>query len=278
MNRDVILTDGATGTCLWDRVEEKKAVWHYNMECPDVVRGLHEDYIKAGSDFIFSNTFGANGPSVAPSGYSVEDVVRAGVRIAKEAVAGTNVKVALDIGPLSELLEPYGELTEEEAEQYYIEQIGSGMKENPDMIVLETFFDASMLAIAAKVARNYDVPLLCSMTFETKGKSIMGHSPERMMEEIEPYSPDIIGLNCSLEPLEAIDLLKNFLDMTKVPLFLKPNAGKPGTDDSGEMLKMDAESFARDIVTFPEGRKLYIGGCCGSDPEYIACIRRNLNA
>lgn len=124
MKKELIMLDGAGGTRLWDMAEEngygKEPVWKYNVEHPELVKRLAEEYIAAGSRIIYANTFGANGPAVARSSdYSVAQVVSAGVRIAKEAAAGSGVSVALDVGPLSVLMEPYGDLTEEEAEKIF---------------------------------------------------------------------------------------------------------------------------------------------------------------
>jgi len=179
--RKALLMDGASGTRLWNMAEalgySKDPVWKYNVDHPEIVRQLAQDYIAAGSQIILANTFGANGPAVKRSGdYTVEQVVRAGVRLAKEAAAGADLKVALDVGPLTMLMEPYGDLTEEEVEEIYSEQIGSGMEEQPDLILLETFLDLEMLKVAARVAKRYSVPVLCTMTFEGRGRTMMGNS------------------------------------------------------------------------------------------------------
>ncbi len=282
MKKDIILLDGAGGTRLWNMAEAqgfaKDPVWKYNVDHPELVKRLAEEYIAAGSQIIYTNTFGANGPSVARSSeYSVAQVVSAGVRIAKEAAEGTGVKVALDVGPLSVLMEPYGDLTEEEAEEIFREQIGAGMTEHPDLIVLETFMDLEMLKVAAGVAKSYGVPVLCTMTFEARGRTMMGNRVEDIVEELSDLGVDGVGLNCSLGPVDAIPIIKEFAEQTDLPLVFKPNAGKPVVAEDGSVVSpYDAKDFAEDVAPVLD-LVTYLGGCCGSSPDYIRTLRDQLN-
>lgn len=277
----IILMDGAGGTTLWSLAEAKgyakDPVWKYNVEHPDLVREMAQQYIDSGSQVILTNTFGANGPAVSrSSGYSVEEVVSAGVRIAKEAAAGTGVKVALDIGPLSMLMEPYGDLTEEEAEEIFRVQIGAGMAERPDLVVLETFMDLEMMKVAAKVAKSFDVPVLCTMTFEARGRTMMGNSVEDIVEELTDLGVDGVGLNCSLGPVDALPIIRDFAGKTDLPLVFKPNAGKPVLGDDGrEVSPYSAGMFAEEIAPVLD-IVTYLGGCCGSNPDYIRVLNEKL--
>lgn len=282
MKKDILLLDGASGTHLWNMAEaqgfSKDPVWKYNVEHPELVKRLAEEYIAAGSQVIYTNTFGANGPSVARSSkYSVAEVVSAGVRIAKEAAAGTDVKVALDVGPLSLMMEPYGDLTEEEAEEIFREQIRAGMTENPDLVVLETFMDLEMLKVAAGVAKSYGVPVLCTMTFEARGRTMMGNRVEDIVEELAELGVDGVGLNCSLGPVDALPIIREFAENTDLPLVFKPNAGKPVLAEDGSVVSpYSAEDFANDVAPVLD-LVTYLGGCCGSSPEYIRVLRDQLN-
>lgn len=283
MKKDILLLDGASGTHLWDMAEEqgfaKDPVWKYNIEHPELVKSLAEEYIAAGSQIIYTNTFGANCHAVARSStYSVEEVVSAGVRIAKEAAAGTGAKVALDVGPLSVLMEPYGDLTEEEAEEIFREQIGAGMTERPDLIVLETFMDLEMLKVAAGVAKSYGVPVLCTMTFEARGRTMMGNRVEDIVEELSELGVDGVGLNCSLGPVDALPIIKEFAEHTDLPLVFKPNAGKPVLAEDGSVISpYSAGDFANDVASVLD-LVTYLGGCCGSSPEYISVLKKAIEA
>lgn len=270
----VVLLDGAVGTSIWEKTEDKLPVWIYNIKNPAVVKELAEEYIEAGSKIILSNTFGANGPAVSRSSdYTVKEVVSAGVRIAKEAAAGTDVKVALSIGPLSQLIEPYGDMTEEEAQEIYEEMIGAGMEEKPDLIMLQTFMDMEMMRIAASTAKQFKVPVFCTMTFEKVGKTMMGNSVEDVIETLTPLGIDAIGMNCSLGPDLALPIIREFSEKTNLPLVFKPNAGKPilSADGSTET-PYDAEHFANEIAPALK-YATYIGGCCGSNASYIKKLK-----
>ena len=282
MKQDIVLMDGAMGTGLWAMAEarglEKKPVWMYNVEQPDMVVALTRQYIAAGSQVVQANTFGANRPSVErSSSYSVSDVVSCGVRLAKEAVAGTDVRVALSIGPLSEMMEPFGDLTEEEVEEIYEEQIGAGARAGADLVALETFMDVEMMRVAATVAKRYGIPVLCSMTFDKRGRTMMGNTVGRVIDELEPLGIDAIGMNCSLGPAEALSVIRSFSEGTELPLIFKPNAGLPQLAEDGTTVSdYDAAAFVREVLPALEYRVKYLGGCCGTDPSYIRALGENL--
>lgn len=283
MKQNVTVLDGAGGTMLWNMAEAqggaKDPVWKYNVDHPELVKKLAESYIDAGSQIIYANTFGANCHAVARSSdYTVEQVVSAGVRIAKDAAAGTGVKVALDVGPLSMMMEPYGDLTEEEVEEIYREQIGAGMSEDPDLIVLETFMDLEMLKVAASVAKSYGVPVLCTMTFEARGRTMMGNRVEDIVEELSGIGVDGVGINCSLGPVDALPIIREFAEHTDLPLVFKPNAGKPVLAEDGSVISpYSAKDFADDVAPVLD-LVTYLGGCCGSDPDYIRELKKTIEA
>lgn len=279
--KKITLLDGAVGTSLWNKAElkglEKVPVWKYNIENPEIVEELCKEYADAGAEIVLTNTFGANGPSVKrSSNYTVEEVVKSGVRITKNALKGSGVKTMLAIGPLSMLLEPYGDLTEDEAREIFERQIGAGMEEKPDMILLQTFMDIEMMRIATTVAKEYSVPVLCSMTFEKVGKTLMGNSVQDVIDVLSPLKIDGIGLNCSLGPDLAVPVIKEFVGKTDIPLIFKPNAGKPILNTDGTSTTVfDPKTFADDIEPVLSIVD-YVGGCCGSDPSYIRELRKRI--
>ncbi|MBQ3815218.1 MAG: homocysteine S-methyltransferase family protein, partial [Clostridia bacterium] len=212
MKPNITLLDGAIDTTLWAKAEahgwKKEPVWTYNLTHPEIVSEIAREYADAGSEIILSNTFGANGPSVArSSSYEVRDIVAAGVKLAKDAVAGRGIRVGLDVGPLSELMEPYGDLEEDEVAEIYAEMFSAGAEAGADLIFLETFIDLAMLRVAAEKAKEYGVPVFCSLSFERLGKTMMGNSPDDMIEELEPLGVDAIGMNCSLGPDLAVPII-----------------------------------------------------------------------
>ena len=269
----MILLDGAAGTTLWEIAErngvKREAVWKYNMEHPELVTCLHREMIDAGAQIIITNTFAANPPAVRrQSEYGFREVITRGVELAKEAAEGTGVKTALSLGPLPELLEPYGTLTEEETAALYREMLRAGTGAGADMIFLATFTDLGMMRVAAREARKYSVPVYCMLTFEKTGKTMMGQSVREICEGLSGYGIDGIGMNCSLGPEEALPIIREFSENTDLPVLAKPNAGMPGKIEP-------PERFAEILrPAFP--LLSFLGGCCNCKPSYIGALRRSM--
>ncbi len=273
---DIVLLDGAIGTGLWEKADNKVPVWRYNIENPAIVTELAKEYADAGSQIIHTNTFSANRTTLQRSDYTVQQVVSAAVRLTKEAVGG-RAKAALDVGPLPMLMEPYGDLTEEEAFEMFDEQISAGVSEKPDLITLETFSDADMLRIAAEAAAKHGLPIFTMMTFTEVGKTIMGHSVERFIETIADLPVTAVGLNCSLGPDKAVPIIASFRQYTDLPLIFKPNAGKPIlAEDGSEKVQYDVDMFVEECMPALDHDVKYIGGCCGSSPAYIRALKNKI--
>lgn len=281
MERKITLMDGAVGTTLWGIAEahgvKKEPVWKYNVEHPEFVEELTKRYLEAGCEMILANTFGANGPAVKRSSpYTVAEVVSAGVGIAKKVLDGTGVKVVLSLGPLTQLLEPYGDLEEDECAAIYDEMLDAGVGAGADMILIQTFMDLEMMRVATVEAKKYGLPVMCSMTFEKNGKTMFGNSVEDTVDTLSPLGIEAIGLNCSLGPDLALPIIKEFSEKTDLPLLFKPNAGKPILSSDGEAVSpYTAERFAEEVKPALQYVS-YIGGCCGSDAEYIKEIKKML--
>lgn len=280
----VTLLDGAYGTALMAKInargiEDHDPVWAFNLRYPDVVSELAAEYAAAGSEIVQANTFTANRHSVGHfSDYQVADVVREGVLLAKEGVKGTGAKVSVDVGALSMLLKPYGTLTAEECEAIYREQIEPGVKAGADLIFLETFIDLSMMEIAAKAALSYGVPVFCSMTFEKRRRTIMGNSVRQIVKTLEPLGIAAVGMNCSMGPAESLEVIREYHEMTSLPLIFKPNSGKPIVAADGSMTQpYTAEQFVEEVRPALDFVS-YVGGCCGSDVSYIRALRREIDS
>ena len=272
---DIVLLDGAVGTSLWEKTSDKVAVWRYNLENPAIVSELAGEYVDAGAQIILANTFGANRFVVSKTDYSVREVVSTGVRLAKEAVAG-RAKVALAVGPLPLLLEPYGDLTEEDAYAAFDEQISAGVAEKPDFITLQTFMDADMMRIAGEAAARHNLPIFSMLTFTEIGKTIMGHSVEYFVDAMKDIPLAGIGINCSLGPDKAVPVIASFRQYTDLPLIFKPNAGKPILQDGEQKVQYDIATFVEDCMPALDCDVKYIGGCCGSNAAYIRAMRERI--
>lgn len=282
MNDKIYLMDGAVGTTLWELAEEnqieKVPVWKYNIEHPELVEELHRRYVKAGSEMILANTFGANRFAVErSSSYSVTQVISAGMRIAKSVVEGTDVKVLAAAGPLTMLLEPFGDLTETQCAEAYREMLSIAVDQGADAIMLQTFMDLNMMKIAAQEAVKLGVPVYCTMTFEKVGKTMFGNSVEQVVNELTPLGIQAIGMNCSLGPDLALPIIEEFHKRTDLPLMFKPNAGKPILSADGSTASAyDASTFAKDISP-ALAYVNYVGGCCGSNDDYIKKLKEEID-
>ncbi|MBQ6671192.1 MAG: homocysteine S-methyltransferase family protein [Firmicutes bacterium] len=266
--KKITLLDGASGTMLWNMAAaegtEKMPVWKYNVAAPRLVERLALEYLAAGSEIIYSNTFCANPPAAKAEGCSFEEIIDAGVSIAKDAARGFCTKVALDFGPLTEALEPFGGITEEEYRDCFRRMCRRGAAAGADLIVLETFMDGRSLKIAAEEAAETGLPLMCSLSFAKNNRTFFGTGIDEILEGISGLGPMAIGLNCSFGPLDAQPVIEEFSQKTDIPLLLKPNTADMGPE---EFAKAAEPSLPK--VSF-------LGACCGSDPSYIRALRQTV--
>lgn len=242
---------------------------------PALLTDIHRQYIEAGADIIYANTFGANGRKLAKSGVSVGDVVFAAVSAAKAACVGTSCRVALDIGPLGELLEPLGTLRFEDAYALFAEIAEAGKKAGADLAVIETMTDlyeakAALLA----VKEHTDLPVYVTMTFDEGGRTFLGCTIASMARTLEGLGADAIGLNCSLGPRQALPLLRELCVSTRLPVIAKPNAGLPDPIDGHYDLSPD--EFASAMAEAVQMGVSIVGGCCGTDPSYIRALHERV--
>lgn len=274
-NRFIIL-DGGMGTMLQRRGLPAGAVPELlNFTEPEMIYSIHREYIEAGSQVIYTNTFGASAPKLKKTGKSVKETVAAAVSIAKRAVENTEVKVALDIGPLGELLEPMGMLPFEKAYEYFREIVTAGRDAGAELIVIETMTDLYETKAAVLAAKeNSELPVLVTMSFEESGRTFTGCNVVSFARTIEGLGADAIGLNCSLGPDLLAPLLKTLCENTRLPVIAKPNAGLPDPVDGH--YDMDAEVFSRAVLQCVENGVSIVGGCCGTTPEYIRSVRECL--
>lgn len=273
-SKEFVLLDGAMGTLIQNSGAEYKSVPEtLNITHPELIASFHKAYVDAGSDIVYANTFGANAYKIKESGYSVEQIISAGVENAKNAVKGTSALVALDIGPIGQLLEPAGSLSFDEAYEYFKEQIVAG--KDADIIVFETMTDLYELKSAVLAAReNSDKPIIATMTFERNGRTFTGVSPACMAVTLSGLGVDAIGVNCSLGPDELEDVVSEISKYTDLPIVIKANAGLP--DPNSNEYDILPEKFADCVASLLKYGVKIIGGCCGTTPEYIAEIKKML--
>lgn len=270
----ILILDGAMGTEL---VKRKAPMGHIpeelNLTHPEIIKEIHESYLKVGSNIIYSNTFSANAYKCKTSKYSVEEIVTAGVKNAKEVASKYNALVALDMGTIGDILEPFGNLKFDSAYEMYKEMIVAGEKAGADLLVFETQTDLLEVKAGVLAAKeNSKLPILVTMTFEPNGRTFNGTLVEAMAITLSALKVDAIGVNCSLGPKELLPFVKRMREVSDLPLIVKPNAGLPDPKTGG--YDMTADEFAKEMVPFMEMGVSMVGGCCGTDPEFISALSK----
>lgn len=274
MTREYILLDGAMGTQIQNKglpLGVRPEI--FGCEHPEIIQEIHEDYIRSGSQVIYANTFGLNRHKCKNLDYSLDELLTINIQSAKKA-AGNKAKVALDIGPIGELMEPYGTLSFEDAYDIFKEIILIGKRENVDLVVFETMSDLYEVKAGVLACKeNTDLPVWVTMSFEANGRTFTGTKVECMANVLDGLNVDAMGINCSLGPDEILPLVQTMKQWTNKPLIVKPNAGLP--DPSNGQYSMDAQSFVSKMKCFKELGVQYMGGCCGTTPDFISCCNQD---
>jgi len=277
LNKDLLIFDGGFGSQLQELgMKAGEIPEYYNIEHPKIIIDIHHRYLKAGADFITTNTFGANPLKLEQHKYSYQEVILAAIQNAKEAKKiKPDAYIALDIGPIGKLMEPMGTLTFDEVYQS-VKQMVELVKEDIDVVLFETMTDiyelkASILA----VKECSDLPVFATMTFETNGRSLSGCDPLTMVNVLEGLKVDALGINCSLGPNEMAPIIENILESTSFPVMIQPNAGLPLLEDGQTVYPMKVDEFIEAIVPLVKKGIAIVGGCCGTTPEFIQKLKKN---
>lgn len=269
----ITILDGAMGTEIQKRGLKLGGIPELlNITNPQMIEEIHLSYMEAGSDIIYANTFGANGYKLKNTGYSVSEVIGKGIKIAKNAAekffekTGKKVLVALDLGPIGQLLEPTGTLSFDTAYDYYKEAIIAGGE--ADLVVFETQTDLLEVKSAVLAAKeNSSLPIMVTMTFEANHRTFTGCSVGAMALTLSGLGVDAIGVNCSLGPKELLPVVQEMKRYTHLPIIAKANAGLP--DPLTGAYNVSPAEFAADMEIMIKSGVTVIGGCCGTNPEYI---------
>jgi len=213
----VFVFDGAMGTRLYDKgVYINRSYDELNLVAPDLVREVHEEYVKAGADIIETNSFGATRHKLQPYGLEsrLRDINIAAVRIAREA-AGEKVFVAGAVGPLGLRIEPFGPTSFDEAKEMYGEQIEALLEGGVDLFILETFSELPVIEQAVLAVRELsDLPIFAQMAIQMDGKTTFGTTPEAFTSRLDELDVDVIGLNCGMGPNHVLNALDKMRPLT----------------------------------------------------------------
>lgn len=277
LNRDgFVFFDGAMGTMLQKAgLELGDFPEKYNFTMPDTVQAIYREYIEAGAEILTSNTFSSNDYKLQGSGISVEDAITKGIEIARQA-AGDRL-VALDIGPTGQLLAPMGTLSFDEAYALFRKQAVAGEKAGADVVLIETMTDLyEAKAAVLAVKENCRLPVICTVSFQQDGRTLSGADPLTCILVLEGLGVDVIGINCSLGPVEMIPIVETYLHYAHVPVIVQPNAGMPRLEAGETVFSMAPQTFADNLFKMAQMGVKLIGGCCGTTPDYIRETRKRV--
>lgn len=278
ISRGTVLSDGAMGTMLYARgVSFEHCFEELNLSDPELVQEVHLGYIRAGSEIIETNTFGAN--RVRLASYGLESKVREfalrGAKTAKYArdISGEPVFIAGSIGPLGKPLSPVGRITREEARAIFREEAEGLLEGGVDLFIIETFYDLAELTEAVGAVREIaDLPIIAQMTFNEDGKTPRGHTVDDVVARLNELEVDVIGANCSVGPQGMLDVIRRMRELTELPLSVHPNAGMPRIIHDRYIYLSSPAYLADYAVAFAEAGVQVIGGCCGTTPEHIKAM------
>ncbi len=276
LKENIVYLDGAMGTLL-----QKEGLLNggkpeaLNITHRETIIKIHKAYFDNGSNVVSANTFGAN--TLKFSEAVLDEVVKAAFENANEAREKSENKgekfVALDIGPLGKLLKPLGDLEFEEAVEIFAKTVKLGVKYGADLVLIETMNDSlETKAALLAVKENSDLPVLVCNAYSQDKKLMTGSSPEIMTAMLEAMGADAIGANCSLGPKQLFPIVKEIISCASVPVILKANAGLPREENGKTVFDVDSEEFSEDILKAVNEGVSVIGGCCGTNPEYIQKI------
>lgn len=263
------LFDGGMGTMLQERgLQAGGKPELLNLSAPEVVRGIHAAYVKAGADIITTNTFGASRHKL---GCDPAPYIEAAVRLAREAGASLT---ALDIGPLGAMLQPMGEMPFDLAYDLFAEQVEAGVRAGADLILVETMSDLLECKAAVLAAKEHSsLPVFATMTFGADGRTFLGTEPRTAAVTLTALGVDAVGINCSLGPRELLPMVREMVRCTHLPLIVQPNAGLPKLVDGQTVFQVGPEEFAACMAAFLEEGAAILGGCCGTTPRHIAAVK-----
>lgn len=279
---NILIFDGAMGTMLQNEglsIGENPEI--FGIKNQDKLLKIHKKYLEAGCNVLTTNTFGCNELKISKLGYDVEEIIENAISVARKAIEECDKNkprfVALDIGPIGEMLEPMGTLSFDKAYEIFKRQAIQGEKSGADLIIIETMMDLyEAKAAVLAVKENTNLPVICTMTFDENGRSFTGCLPESMVATIEGLGVDALGVNCSLGPKQLLPIVKIITEIASIPVIVQANAGLPVIENNQTVYKMTAKEFFQGAKNFVDAGVSIIGGCCGTNENFIKEICDNM--
>jgi homocysteine S-methyltransferase len=276
-----VLCDGAMGTLLYAKgIFINRSYDELNLSQPDLIRGIHHEYLQAGAEIIETNTFGGNSFRLGRHSLAdkVRDVNRAGARLAREAAKSFDVWVAGSVGPLGTRIEPLGKTSFQEAREAFRQQIETLVEGGVDLLILETFGYLEEIHQAMLAARDVSktLPIVAQVTIDEDGNCLDGSDPQTFVSRLEEWGADVIGCNCSVGPVAMLDAMERVRAATSLPLAAQPNAGIPRSVEGRNIYLCSPEYMASYARKFVAAGVRLVGGCCGTTPEHIRVMKSAL--
>ena len=251
-----------------------------NLSKPELIKGIHLEYLQAGAEVIETNTFGANSFRLSKHGFvdRLVEINRRGAQLAREAAKSFDALVAGAVGPLGIRIEPLGKIALEEAREAFRQQIAALNDEGVDLLILETFVYLEELHQAILAARevNPKLTVVAQVTIDEDGNCLDGSSPEHYGPQLEAWGADVAGINCSVGPTPILDALERVRAVTSLPLSAQPNAGMPRAVDGRTIFLSSPEYMASYAEKFVKAGVSLVGGCCGTTPKHIHDMKARL--
>lgn len=288
LGKELLFLDGGMGTLLQEKglaPGELPEMW--NVTHPEEIKTIHRNYIKAGSDIVLTNTFGANALKFHSADCSLENIVKTSVRLVKEAADETDIAedaadmtgdrrtvyTALDIGPTGKLLKPMGDLAFETAYEAFREVMIWGEEAGADLIHIETMSDTYELKAAVLAAKeNTSLPVFATVIYDERKKLLTGADIPSVITLLEGLRVDALGINCGMGPEQMLPILEDYAKYSSLPVIVKPNAGLPKQRDGQTWYDVDPVEFAGYMEKIVSMGACVIGGCCGTTPEHIKAM------
>lgn len=276
IKKGIVLLDGGMGTELIAHGFPQGACPEsWNVEKPDVVQKIHKSYFDAGSDAVLTNSFG--GSQIKLEAYNLGDRCYELNLVAAHNASNVRPKgkfVAGSLGPIGKFLKPVGDYEKTQFEAAYAEQAKGLADGGVDFLLIETQYDLMEALCALRGARKVtDIPVFVTMTFKTGPRGFFtewGNSVIQCMKELEKEGVPVVGTNCTLDSEKMVDLVKVIRKNTSLPIIAQANAGKPSISDEGDVsYEQSIEDYVRFIPQMIQNGATVIGGCCGTNPEYI---------
>ncbi len=280
-NHEILMADGATGTNLIARgLPSGSTPETWVMEQPEQVIQLHKEFINAGADILLTSTFSSTPIRLRGTALEgkAEEVNKRAVELARTAIGSKPIYIAGSLGPVGQLLKPYGPLEFDEVKTAYARQAQALNEAGVDLLVIETQFDLAEVKAAVEGARqNSSLPLVVSLSYDRGKRTMMGVSPTKAAKELEGMPIDLFGINCGRSLEENLQNLVELRQFTDKPIWFKPNAGLPHIDALGKTAyDVTPSEMGSQAQAWLEAGAQVIGGCCGTTPEHLEQIALRL--